>query len=172
MKTIFTILFPLTLCLTLILSACKPTENNYRQAYEAAQAKKKKADNDADFDISRMIRDDLPRREKIDGDSAYIRREHLMIYGDDASRSLPRCNVAVAAFRMRSNAEAMAQRLRSEEKLDAFIIRDRNELLYVIANSAPTLPEAIKKMREFISAHPNFVYVGLPQEPVIEIAIR
>lgn len=152
------------------LSSCKPTENNYQKAYDAAKAKREAASVEKDFDISRMISEDAPRREKAGSDSAFVRRETLNIYGEKPQQ-YRLCNVALAKFKMRSNAQAMAARLRSEMNLDAFILEDRKEELYVIGASLPNLVEAIKWMREFASAHPDFVYVGLPEEPVIEIPL-
>lgn len=157
--------------LPLCITSCKPTEKNYRTAYEAALAKREAATRDDDFDVSRMVRDDLPRRERVGYDSVFVRREALTVYGSEPKGFLL-CNVALAYFKMRSNAEAMAQRLRDEDGLDAFLLQDKREGLYVIGASFASLPEAVKWMREFASAHHDFVYVGLPDEPVIEIPLR
>lgn len=152
-----------------LVSSCKPSEKNYRKAYDAAVAKRAVAAQDDELDFGRMIRDDLPRRERIETDSAYVRRESLVLFGD-APASFELCNVAVSAFQMRTNAQAMANRLKNEG-MDAFVLESSGGTLYVIAASRSNLREAVKWMREFISAHPEFTYVGLPGEPVIEIPL-
>lgn len=158
----------IALALLLPLAGCKPTENNYRKAYEAARSKKKAEETDPDIDISNMIREGVPRRTVVEGDSAYVRYEPLSVYGDLKPASLMAYNVAVGCYKMRSNALSDAENLRAAG-YESFLLRNGKEEYYVITGTYTTLPDAVSAMREFMRKHKERPYVGLPEEPVIEV---
>ena len=163
---------PLLLAALLLagLPACKPTEKNYRAAYETATQRRQAELTDPDFDVSAMISDELPARKRIGQDSAYVRHEALTLYGPSPSGGLKPCNVAVARYKMITNAEADAAALR-RQGLDAFLLRNNAEELYVIIGSFEELEPALAFMRRYMKENPQRPYVGLPSEPVIEIPL-
>ncbi len=159
------------LCIVgLLLWSCKPTEKNYLKAYEAAQRRRQQEVENSDIDLSRMIRIDTPQRKYVGGDSAYVRHEALNLYGRAPQSGQQPCNLAVAKYNMRANAEAHAENLRADG-YDAFIYSTPAGEFYVMAGAYSDLSTAIRARREYITRHPDAPYIGLPGEPVIEIPL-
>lgn len=155
--------------LLLMLCACKPTEKNYRAAYEAAQAKKAaEREADAELGLPELTSTEGPRRQRVGLDTAYVFREPLTLHGDAPAKGAPAACVAVGKYKMTANAQSDADAL-EKEGYDAFLLATPRGEFYTCIGSAPTLSEAVKMMREFMRKHPGRPYIGLPGEPVIEI---
>lgn len=165
----FTYLLPMVLlCL---VCACKPTENNYRTAYETAQAKKTvEHTTEEELGMPELTNTDGPRRIRIGHDTAYVYHEPLTLHGDNPSKSTLGACVAVGKYKMTANAQSDAEALRAEG-YNAFLLQTPRGEYYTCIGSASSLEEAVKIMRQFMQRHPKRPYIGLPGEPVIEIPI-
>jgi cell division protein FtsN len=152
---------------TLSFTGCKPTENNYRTAYETATKHKQEAAVDEDIDLTNVIMEDTPKRATTEYGDAYVRYDLLSVYGD-APKKLSRFNVALGSYKMRANAESDAEQLRSSG-YDAFIMQDGKSVLYVMAGSFDNINDAVAFLNEFKKKNPDRPYVGLPGDAVIYI---
>lgn len=161
----------LSSALLVIPMGCKPTEANYRNAYDTAVQKKQKEATDPDIDLHGMKRDDVPNRVRIGTDSAYVRHEALRVHTTGPQGPLHPYCVVVGKYRMPTNAEAEAGALRSQG-YNAFLIANSRSELYVVAEAFPDLKEAVAFLKKFMTANPGRPYVGLPGEPVIEVPLR
>ncbi len=157
------------------VTGCKPSEKNYQAAYDAATKHKQEMMTDDVIDMSIVHLEDTPRRITTESGSAYIRYDYISLYSDKQSdtnqsdtkkRDMKKYNVAVAAYKMRANAEADAEQL-TADGYDAFVMQDGKSVLYVIAASLPTLDEAVAFTVDFKKKNPKRPFVGLPEEPVI-----
>lgn len=151
--------------LALVLAGCKPTEDNYKRAYDAAKAKREQANAEAMIPTTGLISDDGPTLKVIDGDSLFVSRERLSVE-PKGSNELKTYNVAVGVYKMNTNAKAQAVAL-SEEGYNAFAARATGERWYAVIGSFDSLAEAQKLISEFKKKHPAYPYIGLPGSPVI-----
>lgn len=150
--------------LLLVAVGCKPTEANYKAAYEAAQAGR-----NAQPEFEGMILEGGPRWHRVGEDSVLLLRHSMARLEGDTARLHP-FNVAVGAYGMLTNASAHVDRLR-EAGYDSRVLRDGDQKYYAIAaqfdSIQPTVPFIDKYMRE----HPSDMYAGLPHRPVVEIPL-
>lgn len=154
---------------------CKPTEKNYSEAYDVARRKR-----DRDEERHRRLQEDLGvDREKlrsVDGPAHHTFQVPDSLGGgtlDIAVRrlalsradSVAECSLSVAAFRMRSNADALAADLRSEGFPGARAVSGGDEEYVIIDENAE--PAALARtLRRFSSRLKDFPYVG-QGEPVL-----
>lgn len=143
-------------------SACKPTEKNYREAYEAAINKRQQSD--ADPDEVGLIREGSPRVQVIEGDSLYFLYE--TIRPDEGAVLNGPLSVSVGKFKMMTNARSGAKALR-EQGFDAFAARAAAERWYVIAGNCESVKEAKELMARFRKKNPSYPYIGQEGHPVI-----
>lgn len=155
--------------LIFILPACKPTEKNYKAAYDAAIAKLQKENSDPLLNAQGAIRDGAPLIRLVDGDTVWIRREHLLAEAPDTLPIEP-FNVAVAAYKMAANAASQVEVLR-QEGYKALCLRTPANSFYVIAGSLTTLREAATFIKEYKKRHPDIPFVGLPEGATIEVPL-
>ena len=147
------------------LVSCKPTEDNYRKAYEAAKNKREAANAEAMMPATGILNDDGPMRKIVEGDTLYISRDRLRRDSVIAARIKP-YNVAVGIYKMSTNAKAQARSL-SEEGYDAFAAQTTGERWYTIAGGFQTVSEASAFIKEFRNKHREYPYIGLPSSPII-----
>ena len=88
-----------------LMSGCKPTEQGYRAAYDAARQKREAAAAEMMIPVSGLLSDDGPQRRIIDGDTLFVTKERVR--GADGE-NLPRWLLAVGVYRMDTNARAQA----------------------------------------------------------------
>lgn len=151
--------------LLIFLIGCKPTENNYRSAYEAAKNKREAANAEAMVPTTGMLSDDGPMRKVVDGDTIFVSRDRLR--RDSVSEKiLNTYNVAVGVYKMNTNAYAQVKALR-EEGYDAVAVQTTGDRWYSVAGAFPTLKEARDFIHTFEKKHPDYPYIGLPGAPVI-----
>lgn len=151
----------------LLLPACKPTENNYKAAYEAAKNKREKDASDPDIYIpgGKLIDDNAPQKQTIEGLEYFVRYEPLKLV--DGEGPLKRFNVAVASYKMTANALSHWERL-SKEYPGAIVLQNDKELYLVCTGSFATPAEAAEAVTMFIQRHPDAQFVGLDANaPVI-----
>lgn len=150
----------------IIVTGCKPTEQNYRNAYEAAKAKRESANAELMTPTTGLFSEDGPQLKIVEGDSLFVSRDRLRIENKDTSIKFSKYNIGVGLFKMHTNAEAAAEQLKSAG-YPASAVRTTGDRWYTLAGCFDTLKEA----REFISAfdkrNPDYPYIGLPGHPVL-----
>lgn len=163
MKKIYLIF---SLLFSLIFIGCKPTEKNYKSAYDAALGKRQAAmaDMNPDIAVGSFQSTDGPQLKVIDGVEIYLLNTRIKPC-DDNSKLLGNYNVAVGTYKMSTNCRAQAQALR-EEGYSAFPAQEPDGMYFTIAASFSSLSEAVKFYKEY-KKDKNRVYVGLPDAPVI-----
>ena len=162
--------FGMLACLaaTGFLGGCKPTEKNYKSAYDAAVSKRQASetlDTDLGIPAGRLQRDGAPAVRVVDGDSVLFIAEHLK-FVDGEEHEKHRYNVAVGAYKMQTNCAAQVSDLFSKGYA-AFGASNAAGMYYVIAGSFDNLQEAAAFDRIFRKKEVSHIYSGLPDAPVI-----
>ena len=144
------------------LTACKPTEKNYRSAYDVAVNKREKAAEALAADG--LVAEDAPRSQVVGGDTLYFVNEVLKV--DDGSTPLKALNVAVGVFKMNTNARSGALALK-DKGYDACAARALGDKWYILAGSFDTIDETRAFLKRFREENPQYPYIGLSGKPVI-----
>ncbi len=144
------------------LSSCKPTEKNYRAAYDAALNKREKVAETLAADG--LLAEDAPKSQVVDGDTLYFVNEVIRV--DDVASPLKPLNVAVGVFKMNTNARSGAAALK-ERGFDARAARALEDKWYIIAGSFDTVDETRAFIKRFREENPQYPYIGLNGIPVI-----
>lgn len=166
MKRIKIVLAGLTAVAMLV--GCKPTEKNYKEAYDAAiQKRNASAEEDAAMNIpgAVLLQVGGPSQKVVNGDTVYFMVERLR-FVDGLKGDRHRYNVAVAAYKMQTNCAAQVSDLFAKG-YKAFGARNAEEKFYVIAGSFDTLEEAVSFDKAFVKKEKKHVYSGLPSAPVV-----
>ncbi|MDE6537656.1 MAG: SPOR domain-containing protein [Muribaculaceae bacterium] len=158
-------LISLLLFAVVIMTGCKPTEKNYRQAYEAAKQKREAANAEAMIPATGVMTDEGVTRKVVDGDTLFVTRDRLSRTGESADKIRP-YNVAVGVYKMNTNAKAQAKDL-TEKGYDAYAVETTGNRWFAIAGSFDTLSEARVFINDFKKKNPGYPYIGLPGAPVI-----
>ena len=149
-----------------VLAGCKPTESNYRNAYDAAKAKREAAEAEKMIPASGLMNDEGPSMRIVDGDTLFISRDRLRRIPNDTLAPLGVYNVAVGVYRMNTNADASAADLK-KEGYAARAVQTTGNRWYTIAGSFGDLKEVSSFIREFREKNPAYPYIGLPGAPVV-----
>lgn len=155
----------LIVAVLVLATSCKPTEKNYKSAYDAAVGKRAQADAERMLPSEGIMQVDGPEMRVIGGDSVFVLHDRVRTPENSANR-LGKFNVAVAFFKMRTNADASASHLISEG-YKALAARSAQEKWYVVAGAFPSLEEAVAFYKEFVRKNKSYAYIGLPNAPVI-----
>lgn len=150
------------------ITGCKPTEKNYKAAYDAAIAKRAK-DSKPNEDVPEgveLIREGAPRRTLVAGDTLWVRTEPLSGYGADASTPVAHYNIVIASYKMPANAAAQSANF-AAEGWKSRVLKNRDELFYVVAAQCSTIEETASQLRTFKKRYPRMHYVGLPDGPFV-----
>lgn len=153
------------ICVVLFSGGCKPTENNYRAAYDAAKNKREKANEEQFVPTTGLLNDEGISMKVVEGDTLYVTRDRLSRNIDNPDL-LKTYNVAVGVYKMNTNAKAQAQAL-ADKGYPAFAVQTTGDRWYAIAASFDTLEEARKFIADFRKKNPGYPYIGLPGAPVI-----
>lgn len=148
----------------LCLSGCKPTEKNYRAAYDAARQKKeKKAAADADIYIPATGLQSLSgdKRVEVNGATANLKRIYLKYIGDGDAPGRHKYNVAVSRYKMPTNVKAHVSRLSSDYP-DAYPAQGSDGYYYVIADTFDDIEVAADFAGKFEAKNKNGI-VGLDE---------
>lgn len=142
----------LTALAVVSLSSCKPTEENYRKAYEATVAKSGKKSVEGTIYNRYRQQQRMTQIVVAPGDTLDVRHEMVTLTkdGGGSAETLREYNLVVAQFKQVFNAKAMCERL-SGMGYQPFIMQTREPLYYVIAGSCETTAEAwamLKKLRD------------------------
>ncbi len=151
---------------SVILTGCKPTEKNYKSAYDAAVAKNKAEQTDPDLNLPAdgFHRLGEPVKKELDGVSYFYKVARLTPL--DKERELDSYGVAIAVYKMPTNCRAQVSNLR-EEGYEAAGGKSVDSEYYVFAGTYPTLEEAVKSAVDYQNRHKDTPYVGLPGAPVV-----
>lgn len=151
--------------LAAVVAGCKPTESGYKAAYEAAQAQKAAMQDDAA--IYGLIMESGAKWHRIGDDSVLYKRDILAPLEGD---TFPRhdFNVAIASYKMNTNASAHAARLR-EKGYQARVMKNPAGMFLVIAAQFDSIAPAAPFIREYRRSHPQDMYSGLPGMPVVQV---
>ena len=147
----------------LLLAACKPSENNYKLAYDTARRLEREGLDDGVFEL--MQQEALPPMVHVLGDSVRVKRVALKWYytpaAIDSGRPIEPAayNVAVSMFKMPTNAKAQADAI-AAEGYRSCVMRHRSDTYYVIAGAVESLDSAARLSSRYLSTHKSG-YVGL-----------
>lgn len=149
----------------LTLIGCKPTENNYKSAYDAAKAKREQAAAEQMRPATGLLSDDGPQLRILDGDSIFVDRQRLRT--PDGKPMPGKWAVAVGMFKMDTNAKATVDAIKQNGFPDAVVAKASGQRFYALSNTVSTLDSAVVEAKVFMRAYPDYPYVGLPASPVI-----
>lgn len=151
--------------IALAATSCKPTEAGYKAAYEAAQAQKAAEQNDAA--LYGLIMESGASWHHVGSDSVLYKRDILAPLEGD---TFPRhdFNVAVAAYKMNTNAISHAARL-SENGYKARVLKNPAGMFLVIAAEFDSIAPTAPFIKEYRRSHPSDMYSGLPGMPVVQV---
>lgn len=145
-----------------MLPACKPTEKNYRAAYDIAMAKKA-AETD-DLAQEGLISSDAPTMRIVEGDTLYFKSFPLSLENKEAKQQA--YSLVVDQFKMPTNARSSAAVIR-EKGFDAEVAKSTGGRWFVIAGGAETLDEARLLTNRFRQAFPSYPYIGVSKPLLI-----
>lgn len=148
-------------------AGCKPTEANYKAAYDSA-VNKKKAEEAADADMmlpaTGLQQFDAPRERTVGDVKVAVQTVPLKVYGEGTEAL--RWNVAVARYKMPTNCSAQVDRLiRAGYK--AFYAETPQGWFYVIAGSFGNIEEAASFAASYAEGKEPSVFIGMPGKPVL-----
>lgn len=150
----------------IVLPGCKPTEKNYKAAYDAALAKRTYENNDPDLNLPSSGYQKIggPERKKI-GDRSYdylfMRLKPL-----NEGAEMQQYNVAVSVYKMPTNCESQVKDLQSVG-YSSFGAKSGDDRYYVIVGTYPTIEEAAACADEYMKGNKDAFYVGFAGGPVI-----
>lgn len=144
---------------------CKPTESNYKSAYDAALAKREQAAAEQMRPSSGLLSDDGPQMRVLSGDTVFVVKERLRS-ADGTKISTPWA-VAVGVFKMDTNAKAAAEALREQGFPDAFFAKAAGGKFYSLCAPAANLDSARIEAKRFVDKVGEYPFVGLPGAPVL-----
>lgn len=163
-STLLRRLLPVAMLMT-ILVGCKPTEKNYKAAYDAALAKREQAAIEQMRPTTGLLSDDGPQMRIIGSDTVYVNRAILRT--EDKKRPQGTWAVAVGMFKMDTNARAAAENLKNDGWKDAFMANSTGSVYYSIIGTTTSLDDANALQKAFRSKHPDYPFIGLPGAPVL-----
>ena len=158
----------------LLLAGCKPTEKGYQAAYDAAKAKREYKDPDQELLTGghKLLNDDASNWKVIGNDSLQI--QHVRISPEDG-KAWPQSGpyrLAVAMFKMNTNALSMLKDLDGKGGLTPIAATDGRGRHFIIAGSA-TYPDSLGMVLDtFRKANPGFRYIGMEPEQAAIIVSR
>lgn len=150
------------------LTGCKPTEKNYQEAYDAARKKKAAdaVDPDMALPATGLKRLDAPAEREVNGEKLNVKHIFIKYAGKGEAPVMERYNVAVARYKMPTNAIAQSEDLlRAGYK--AFPVEGVDGFFYVVAGTFTTLEEAAGFIKEYEKKHSAAQAVGLDERYLV-----
>lgn len=164
MKKSFSIIISAVVA-ALIFVSCKPTEKNYKAAYDAAKAKREAAAAEQMRPATGLLSDDGPQLRIVDGDSIFVLRERLRL--PDGSRLPGKWAVAIGLYKMDTNAKASADVIREKGFNMAGIAKASQGRFFTIVSTRESLDSVRNDAKQFRKAFPEYPFIGLPGAPVM-----
>lgn len=155
-----------------MLWSCKPTEKGYQQAYDAAKSKRDQVDPDEQLLTGghKLLNEKSTNWRVIAGDSLQV--QHTFLKPTDGEKWPQRgpYRLAVAMFKMTTNANSMIESLKKKGTLKPLVATDGKNTYYIIAGSASYVDSLGNILSTFKRENPGFRYIGLnPEKPVIMV---
>lgn len=147
------------------LSACKPTEKGYREAYDAARNKRELARQENMLPATGLRSDDGPQLRIIEGDTIYVDRQILRTA--DGRKPEKKWYLAVGVYKMDTNAKASVTALHEKGWKEAVSLKGQGGKWYSMAVGAGTLDSIRTESAIFMEKNRNYPYIGFPGRPVI-----
>lgn len=155
------------------MTACKPTEKNYRNAYEAAKSKREQKDPDEALLTGghRLLSEAASNWRVVGGDSLQL--QHILLTPTEGYswNGTGPYRLAVAQFSMSTNAEAAIKDIK-RGKLNPVVAKTGKGNLFIIAGSATTPDSLATTLQTFRSENPEFQFIGLEGEKPLIIVGR
>lgn len=120
-----------------LLTACKPTEQNYREAYEKTMAGRTASEAE-DSTIYTNIRREMRERQMVlEGDTVPVKSQYVAITEDGGgiNEYIRRYCVVAGQFKQRFNAMSMRERMTENGYPAAFVVQTREPYYFVVAAS-------------------------------------
>ena len=161
-------------CLALILAAgCKPTEKGYRQAYDAARAKREHVDPDDALLTGghRLLDEKATNWTVLGSDTLQLQHLYLKAESDSVWPQSGPYRLAVAMMKMSTNSNSMLRDINRGGGLKPVVATDGKDRHYIIAGSA-TYPDSLAQvLATFRKNNPGFRHIGLAdQQPVVIVS--
>ena len=147
-----------------IAVSCKPTEANYKAAYDIAQEARRA---DEYTSVAGFVREGDPVWRKIGADSVLVKQQPLARLEGD-SLPIRTFNVAVASYGMKANADGHRKNLDSAG-YDARVLRNGDEKYIVIAGQFDSNADLVPFIDSYMKRHKSDMYSGLPGRPVVMV---
>lgn len=129
----------------LAVTACKPTEESYRKAYETA--KNRDTDPIEETIYNKIRQRARPQQMVVGADTLDYKVEPVTLTDSGAviRKYVKPYNIVVGQFKQIFNAKAMRDRLIAQD-YKAFIVNTAEPLYYVVATTCETPAEALKAL--------------------------
>lgn len=128
-----------------LLWGCKPSEKNYKEAYERTMARDSVRTEFNETVYGRFRRDVKEYRTVSNGDTADVRSTRVWVVPDEGTPNelMKKYCVVVGEFKQLLNARSMRDRFKDGGYPGAFIVQTPEPYYYVIAVSDRDLPIAL-----------------------------
>lgn len=156
--------------LLVLFASCKPTEKNYQAAYDAAKAKREYVDPDQALLTGghAILSEDASAWVTVGKDSLQLVRTFLKPTDSTGWAEKGPYRLAVAMFKMSTNANSLADDLKSKGGADPVVARDGEDRLFLIVGSGPTTESLGAALESFRKKNPDFPYIGMnPPMPIV-----
>lgn len=146
-----------------VMTGCKPTEKNYRAAYDVARDKREREirrqeEIRSEMGVGGGVMQEVDGAALADICGRNVWTRHIRFPAKD---SVATYSVSVAAFKMKSNAEAMAADMRAKGWSRSRSATGGDEHFVLVFESAEAA-EAVTEMERFSSSAKDWQYVGQP----------
>lgn len=160
--------------LVFLMAGCKPTEKGYREAYDAAKSKREQKDPDEELLTGghKLLSQEASNWRVIAGDSLQVQHMYLKPSGDEKWPQSGPYRLAIAMFKMTTNANSMLNDLKKKGSLKPVIATDGKDTYYMIAGSATYVDSLGNVLKTFRKENPGFQYIGMPQSAPVVIVGR
>lgn len=141
-----------------LLAGCKPTEKNYKLAYDKAMEKKHAGVTEEVYDM--MLQESLPRYMHTPGDSVRTFSEAIIwqytpVEVDSGRKTDPApYNLAVAKYSMLTNAKSHADNL-AADGWKSCVFRNGEPVYYVVVKRSANLDSVAKAAHEYVRRYPT-----------------
>lgn len=149
-------------------TGCKPSEKNYKAAYDAT-LRKREAAKKLEQEIApgvELVYENAPAKQTVDGTDVYVKTLHLRCLDNGAPLPKP-FMVAVGMYNLPTNARSQVADLKAQGYDGAVAMIDMQSHYFAMAASFDNLAEAARFAKTFQEKHPSMPYVGLEGSPVV-----
>ena len=164
--------FIIWILLLAVTVGCKPTEKGYKQAYDAAKAKREYVDPDAELLTGGHKLLDESSTNWIAPGRDTLQIQHFYMKPEDC-KPWPQAGpyrLAVAMFKMNTNSSSMLNDIK-RGNLKPTVATDGKDRHFIIAGSATTADSLKYVLEAFKKENPGFRYIGLtPEQPLIVVS--